>query len=178
MQIQIKSGGHGTCKYPQHSQPQCQFGNPCGFTCTDGYSPYPYSRPTECICSKPYMVCNDRCGLFKGCPSQYYKRGEASPSYGLNCAKGLTTCPIPGRGGEYFECVNTQNDLESCGGCITPSLPSYGYYSTAKEGADCSALPGVSDVSCVYGKCVVYKCSYGYSLNKVGECVPIKGYYA
>ncbi|PPQ66707.1 hypothetical protein CVT26_009567 [Gymnopilus dilepis] len=141
------------------------------------YSPYPYSHPTDCICPKPYTVCNGRCGLFKGCPSQYHKRAELTGPSSLKCPLGLTSCPIPGRGGEYFECVNTQSDLESCGGCINPSLPAYGYYNAQKVGVDCSALPGVSDVSCIYGKCVIHKCSYGYYLYK-GECVANKGYYA
>lgn len=40
------------------------------------------------------------------------------------------------------------------------------------EGVDCTALAGVSDVSCVRGKCVIHKCSAGYDLDpKKDECV-------
>ncbi|KDR72988.1 hypothetical protein GALMADRAFT_125876, partial [Galerina marginata CBS 339.88] len=170
----IKSGNHGTCNYPQHSQPQCQFGNPCGFTCKDGYSPYPYgSHPTDCVCPKPYTVCNGQCGLYKGCPSAHYSKRELAGSRGLKCPKGLTACSIPGRGADSFECVNTLNDLESCGGCMVPSFLSYSDH----DGLDCTAIDGVSDVACVSGKCLIHKCMPGYSLNKTGDCVLDEGYY-
>ena len=33
-------------------------------------------------------------------------------------------------------------------------------------GKDCSALPGVADVSCLSGECVVRRCMSGYSLSR------------
>jgi CPL1-like protein len=47
---------------------------------------------------------------------------------------------------------------EKGGGCtlaLTPLSP---------IGKDCSVLPGVADVSCLYGECFVYRCLPGYEL--------------
>ena len=42
------------------------------------------------------------------------------------------------------------------GGCTLP-LTAY-----SRIGKDCSALPGVADVSCLGGECVVHRCLPGY----------------
>ena len=44
------------------------------------------------------------------------------------------------------------------GGCTLP-LTAY-----SRIGKDCSALPGVADVSCLGGECVVNRCLPGYVL--------------
>ena len=36
-------------------------------------------------------------------------------------------------------------------------------------GQDCTALPGVADVSCLSGECVVHRCMPGYSLSRDGS---------
>ncbi|KAH9475155.1 Protein priA [Psilocybe cubensis] len=170
----IYSGNHGTCNYPEHSQPSCQFGNPCGFTCTDGFTLNILSYPPNCVCPKPFTVCNGQCGLFKGCPSSYGKRSLSESSGKLLCPVGLAACQIIGRGTESWECVDTKQDLESCGGCmIQSSRP--GFYK--EEGVDCTAINGVSDVSCIEGKCRVRRCMPGYLVNEAGDnCVEDHGY--
>lgn len=53
------------------------------------------------------------------------------------------------------------------GGCVFP-LPT----GDGREGQDCTALPGVSDVSCVRGRCVVHRCMPGYNVHPdKAECV-------
>ncbi|KAF9555940.1 hypothetical protein CPC08DRAFT_820776 [Agrocybe pediades] len=165
---------YGTCYYPDHSSPQCQFGNPCGFTCTDGYTPYPsYGPATDCVCSAPYIVCNGKCTLSSACPSYGYSRRSMTGSPDLRCPAGLEACPIMGRSSLSWECVNTKEDLESCGGCIITSSNNYNSRSK-KEGVDCTAIQGVSDVSCITGQCVVDRCMPGYSVNASGDsCVPV-----
>jgi len=171
----INSGKPATCYYPDHSVPQCQFGNPCGFTCTDGYSPYPaFGTPTNCVCSPPYTVCNGQCGLYKACPSYGYSKRSLTGSPNLRCSSGMEACPIIGRSSQSWECVDTQYDLESCGGCIVASHPAY----NKKEGIDCTAIHGVSDVSCVSGKCLVERCMPGYSIGIDGDsCIPNNLYH-
>ncbi|KAF8147746.1 hypothetical protein K438DRAFT_1625980 [Mycena galopus ATCC 62051] len=159
--------GHSQCQYPAYSVPSCQSGSPCYFTCTNGYSAYPSgSHPTQCVCSSPYSVCNGKCGVFRACPSTYYaKRDLSGPQ---DCSAGQTACPIPGRGAKSWECIDTQSELESCGGCIySDDLPR-----SSPHGKDCTAIPGVSDVSCVKGQCVIRKCISGYNLvGTSSECV-------
>ena len=49
------------------------------------------------------------------------------------------------------------------GGCIIPlSL-------NGLEGEDCTIIPGVSDVSCVKGRCVVHRCMPGYNIDPTGS---------
>ncbi|KAF8314675.1 hypothetical protein DL93DRAFT_2028247, partial [Clavulina sp. PMI_390] len=64
-----------------------------------------------------------------------------------------------------YECIDTNFNLESCGGCVIP----YTLGLTADEidelsaGVDCSAKLGVSDVECQMGRCAVHKCKKGYN---------------
>ncbi|KAG8918544.1 hypothetical protein FRC01_001804, partial [Tulasnella sp. 417] len=64
----------------------------------------------------------------------------------MQCAQGLDACPrYSGRGG--FDCVDTENDPEACGGCI--GLDGRG------TGKDCTAIEGASVTRCVKRSCVV-----------------------
>ncbi|KAG9042530.1 hypothetical protein FS837_010751 [Tulasnella sp. UAMH 9824] len=64
----------------------------------------------------------------------------------IQCTKGFTSCPrLSGTAG--FDCVDTENDPESCGGCV--GLDGSG------SGTDCTAIKGTSATSCVKGSCVI-----------------------
>ncbi|KAI5476047.1 hypothetical protein MNV49_000476 [Pseudohyphozyma bogoriensis] len=69
---------------------------------------------------------------------------------------GTTACPLNGGG---YECVDTNNSLETCGGC-----------SLSTGGVDCSAIPFVSDVECSEGVCVIGACMPGTVLMD-GKCL-------
>ncbi|WVW85015.1 hypothetical protein I302_107051 [Kwoniella bestiolae CBS 10118] len=78
------------------------------------------------------------------------------------CPGGMTACLIPGLGkNDAWECIDTQNDLESCGGCL------YGAYNnvTSTAGVSC-AQTGVKlgAATCAAGKCLVSECKDGYTL--------------
>jgi hypothetical protein len=119
-------------------------------TCT-----YPSSNfvPTDCQC---HFTCTNG---YSQCGTQYCinpatqacQSGAPVPlaRRSFVCPFGYSSCPVPGGGSE---CLDTSSDLESCGGCVHDG------------GVDCSALPGVSSVSCVSGQCQLYSCSKGYSL--------------
>ncbi|TFY74463.1 hypothetical protein EWM64_g9548, partial [Hericium alpestre] len=65
-----------------------------------------------------------------------------------------------------WECVDTISDLESCGGCTLPLTP------YTPLGTDCTAIPGVADVSCLSGSCIVHRCLPGYVCSAdSSECV-------
>ncbi|KAI0633385.1 hypothetical protein C8Q77DRAFT_1259496 [Trametes polyzona] len=92
------------------------------------------------------------------------------------CPAGHQSCPVYGstlrRRGylKGYECVDVQNDLESCGGCVAHDSP-FGER-TAGGGRDCSAIPNADGVRCVDGACVIAKCEHGYVLSPDGEnCV-------
>ncbi len=48
------------------------------------------------------------------------------------------------------------------GGCFLPLTPH------SPIGEDCTALPGVADVACLHGECVVRRCLSGYVLSHGG----------
>ncbi|KAF8495935.1 hypothetical protein F5888DRAFT_509998 [Russula emetica] len=161
-----------TCVYPEHSKPACVGGNPCGFTCSDGFTASLDSNPPACVCAPPSVLCNGKCKKDGPCPSARAstdnKRRWAGHGSGSCSEKGLgwAACGVYGGGSRAWECVNTARDLESCGGCTIPLTP----YSPI--GKDCSALPGVADVACLYGECVVFRCLPGYGPARDGHsCV-------
>ncbi|KWU45807.1 hypothetical protein RHOSPDRAFT_28684 [Rhodotorula sp. JG-1b] len=72
----------------------------------------------------------------------------------LLCPSGETACPIFPRMGTY-ECIDTQIELQSCGGCASKG-----------NGEDCTAIKGAQGVTCQSGKCFVYSCEPGYTLDE------------
>ncbi|KIO28222.1 hypothetical protein M407DRAFT_22555 [Tulasnella calospora MUT 4182] len=81
----------------------------------------------------------------------------------MHCANGFDACPrYSGRGG--FDCVDTENDPESCGGCV--GLDGEG------SGTDCTAIKGVSVTRCVKRSCVIDSCRKGWVKSLDGSsCV-------
>ncbi|KAA1470838.1 hypothetical protein DENSPDRAFT_775647, partial [Dentipellis sp. KUC8613] len=139
------------CKFPDHATPACVSGNPCGFQCSDGFTPSPAKKPTDCVCEPPKTVCNGRWEGSGTCAS----RGE-----------GWMACGVFGGAARAWECIDTINDLESCGGCAIPLTPYTPF------GVDCTAIPGVADVSCLSGSCIVHRCLPGYMrTSDASECV-------
>ncbi|WOO84480.1 Protein priA [Vanrija pseudolonga] len=90
------------------------------------------------------------------------------------CPVGLESCRVyPDLRDESYECIRTDTELESCGGCR------YGRYGpgatnmTTAPGVDCTALPGVrfGAVTCRQGQCVISGCRYGFRLRN-NACLP------
>ncbi|KAI0266387.1 hypothetical protein BC834DRAFT_126187 [Gloeopeniophorella convolvens] len=170
------------CQYPPHSHSICEHGNPCGFGCEPPYIPY----GTQCICPPPYSLCNGICGLFPhGCGSSVPYRNRRSEvhlqerthgprTHGdalATCANGEQVCGTSA-GSSGFECIDTARALESCGGCVIPN-PFLLRSHQGQEGTDCSALPGVSDVSCNAGRCLIRRCKRGFEVTNTSDgCVP------
>ncbi|KAH7093905.1 hypothetical protein BKA62DRAFT_663412 [Auriculariales sp. MPI-PUGE-AT-0066] len=152
-----KGKGSQQCTYPPHCTPSCTNADPCGWEC-----PKPWvKKDGKCVCPAPYYECDGKC-TDKPCPSGYPTKAKRD-MYALEsiCAPGETLCGIWsgfGKNGAW-ECLNTQRNLESCGGCVTP-LPGQ-----RASGRDCTAIPGVANVECVYGDCVVSKCKRGWKVN-------------
>ncbi|KAJ7045802.1 hypothetical protein C8F04DRAFT_1066235 [Mycena alexandri] len=80
----------------------------------------------------------------------------------LSCPLYHALCPVMAGSGT-FECVDIQNSLESCGGCVGGS-PS--------TGEDCSAIPGADAVSCTNGRCAVTQCRGNLTVSlRSNSCV-------
>ncbi|BGP29676.1 hypothetical protein JCM10296v2_001415 [Rhodotorula toruloides] len=66
---------------------------------------------------------------------------------------------MAGSGG--YECVNTMEALDSCGGCASTG-----------EGQDCTKIRGAAGVGCESGHCVVFSCQSGWRPSLSGtKCV-------
>jgi hypothetical protein len=125
------------------------------------------------------------CMASGACPSSQPARKKRSWVGSGICSEmgpGWVACGVLGGGSRAWECVNSARDLESCkylcslplslyvvpqtdasclslckgGGCMFP-LTAY-----SPVGKDCSTLPGVADVACLSGECVVHRCLPGY----------------
>ncbi|WVF72441.1 hypothetical protein IAT40_007256 [Kwoniella sp. CBS 6097] len=107
-------------------------------------------------------------------PSSFVKRQEkqkqlkAQDGHSALCPEHLNACMISDEPGSGFECLDIQEELESCGGCR------YGEYGSQAEhlqpspvGIDCSQLPNVAPdgVTCTKGRCHIFSCARGYSLK-------------
>ncbi|KAI0718538.1 hypothetical protein C8T65DRAFT_803808 [Cerioporus squamosus] len=151
-----------TCTYPENAIPAGTADNVCAFTCGNGFTPSPAGAPTTCACEAPAADCNGVCTT-DACPSAAPAPGRRGYMNSLRkramCSVGTTACGVYERRGARslpFECVHTDTDLESCGGCTTP-LDRF-----SPVGVDCTQIPGVIDVKCMFGACVVNRCTSGY----------------
>lgn len=71
------------------------------------------------------------------------------------CPSMLSACPIKGAAIGQYECIDSQTDIQSCGGCASLG-----------KGTDCTAIPGVRFTGCSAGECEVYSCLKGYRMVK------------
>ncbi|KAF9651976.1 hypothetical protein BDM02DRAFT_3126613 [Thelephora ganbajun] len=148
------------CDHPDNSLPQCSSSNPCGFSCTNGFT----ASGDDCKCKAPKKVCNGVCTDAVVCPSSVpdKRRAESLWQRRMSCDLGFTAC---GTTSSYrktlgaYECADTSTDLESCGGCNIP------LDANSPKGQDCSAIPGVASVSCYNGACRVHECMPGYTIS-------------
>lgn len=102
--------------------------------------------------------------------AELLKRGDKP----AKCPSGLTACPITfgnqtavevaknPLASDAYECLDVQEELNSCGGCATLG-----------EGVDCMAIEGVESAGCSAGKCHTFSCKTGFTLSKKTKtCVP------
>jgi len=97
-------------------------------------------------------------------PSGGYSQRKRAVDYTQLCPMGLTACPIASARGlsSDFECLDTTNELESCGGCASIG-----------KGQDCTAIEGAWNVGCEQGTCAVYTCAPGFKHSIDGaSCIP------
>lgn len=124
-----------------------------------------------CGCNPATEIkCGNKCydKAIHTCPSGVPKRrDEIVKRSRYECLAGKTYCPAIGHSG--WECIDTMNDIESCGGCADPSI-AFG----PGVGRDCTAIAGTNSVSCQQGQCRVHSCQDGWAFAADGEtCMPV-----
>ncbi|WVW83491.1 hypothetical protein I302_105512 [Kwoniella bestiolae CBS 10118] len=83
------------------------------------------------------------------------------------CPRGMRPC-MTELTSQSYECIDTDWELESCGGCINGAMNDV----NRTSGMDCTTMPGVSvgGSTCSNGVCKAYRCNEGWRL-KNGKCV-------
>lgn len=107
-------------------------------TCPDGsIAPHPGTAHTCTPCEHGLTNNNAHTSCIPESSKGYSRKRS------MSCGVGLTTCPIKTpRGKVGWECLDTQSNIQSCGGC----------WSTG-EGVDCSDFDPLADAACVQGTC-------------------------
>jgi hypothetical protein len=136
--FQLNEAAPQNCNYPTHSTPACVNENPCGFSCTDGFTASPPTNPTTCVCSPPSVVCNGVCQAIGACPSSQppskKKRSWVGSGSCSDMGPGWAACGVFGGGPRAWECVDTARDLESCKCALWPRVCS------AADGSVCFSV--------------------------------------
>lgn len=86
---------------------------------------------------------------------------------GMVCEAGHISCPVAGRKGLIkHKCMDISRNLFACGGC------------PGTEGSsDCSEIPGVANVQCVTGVCMIKACDRNHKLSADGaRCIEKEAY--
>ncbi|KAL0948234.1 hypothetical protein HGRIS_010834 [Hohenbuehelia grisea] len=91
----------------------------------------------------------------------------ATPPAASLCRSGETQCNLRGviRGGPRptLECFDTQNDVNSCGGCLSSHFAPAA--DSSSPGKDCATIEGAAQTTCIRGACVIEQCRTGYKLT-------------
>ncbi|WWC69639.1 uncharacterized protein I206_103582 [Kwoniella pini CBS 10737] len=84
------------------------------------------------------------------------------------CPSGMTACKVLHGESTAYECLDIQEELESCGGCRYGEFPSHGDVKGTKGlFRDCTSIIGVQlgAVTCEKGHCHITKCDEGYEFS-------------
>lgn len=146
--LAMLNGKTTNCTYPANSEPVCSGTIACPYTCKSGYK----------ACGSTCITTSSTCASGS---SKRELRKECAGGWEV-CHTGLATFGNHGNGWEY---VDTQNDMESCGGCHQPME---GF----KKGRDCTAILGANSVSCHLGQCQISSCLRGFKLD-IDKCTKV-----
>ncbi|KAL1409869.1 hypothetical protein Q8F55_003868 [Vanrija albida] len=86
--------------------------------------------------------------------------GENDVDSSIYCPNDMTACTVPTESGAWaWECLDTQTELESCGGCIATGA-----------GKDCTSIANAVSVGCEQGACIVHSCKSGFAAVNGTSC--------
>lgn len=171
---------HKKCKpnYPRAPEPDCDDWSESGQCCNPGGHSSQKPTPTSTSITKPTHTYGNGGGHNGGGDhgGGHRKRENVKQSQSeqirlvradlnaMYCPAPLTACSIltpSSASPEWsYECIDTLNELKSCGGCLN------------EGGVDCTALPGARMTGCTAGQCEIWSCLSGYKLNEDNtECI-------
>ena len=136
----------------------------------------------------PNVICNSNCVAPVPCSSSTVANNQRRWVGSGSCTDkghGWAACGMFGGAAQAWECVDTARDLEGCECLAWLRVTHYKNFPLQSMwwmrapltpfspiGQDCTALPGVADVFCLSGECVVRRCMPGYTLSRDGtHCI-------
>ncbi|BGP46724.1 hypothetical protein JCM10450v2_002572 [Rhodotorula kratochvilovae] len=173
---------NGACKTVDFSADinNCgSLGNVCKFSPNGAAGTCSAGKCVITSCPTGYIVSNGACVLSASGKARVKKSKITKPK--TLCPTGESACPIVGStsfegavkqlsatefsgmmaGSGGYECIDTLQALDSCGGCASTG-----------EGQDCTKIRGAAGVGCSAGTCVVFSCQAGYKPSLSGDrCV-------
>ncbi|WVW83323.1 hypothetical protein I302_105342 [Kwoniella bestiolae CBS 10118] len=135
--------------------------------CTSSYPPV--DLPLECGQNTPFLYYHDV--IPSGFARRQAKRRLDEQIVLGQCPSGTTACNTA-PDGQFFECLDTDTEIESCGGCAYGVFGKDPKKEKGGKGIDCTSLEGVrlGAVTCAAGSCVASACEDGYSVRN-GSCI-------
>ncbi|GAA5835746.1 hypothetical protein JCM3766R1_005838 [Sporobolomyces carnicolor] len=141
---------------------------------------------TTCQCASPLVSTGGGCALPPSARARHRRRNIASSPHAAHaqnvfrpstsepiaakaapaaselvssehCPVDEQACPLSSGG---VECIDTQNSLTSCGGCV----------GGGGSGQNCLAIPGALGVECRQGQCEIASCFRGWTYSN-GKCI-------
>ncbi|GAA6002236.1 hypothetical protein JCM10207_003140 [Rhodosporidiobolus poonsookiae] len=148
------TGASGTCQQGKCVTTSCPF----GYTLTNGVCVLGASQKARAKKSKivkPRTLCPTG---ETACPVAGSASFNAALAHHFSATEEFSGV-MAGQGG--YECVDTKQALDSCGGCASTG-----------EGKNCLSIRGVKGVGCEQGECVVFSCQAGWRPSLSGDrCV-------
>ncbi|KAJ7088637.1 hypothetical protein C8R44DRAFT_533066, partial [Mycena epipterygia] len=142
------------CTLPAHAHRACTNTDPCHYECDTGFT----DEDGQCVCAAPSVICNDQCG----------------PAVSAQAICGSkTVCGVASPTSQWdFECIDTSDNFDSCGGCVTnhPFLPpQVQSRSIQARGTECGRILNARHVSCQRSRCIVQHCRTGFIVSATGD---------
>ncbi|BGP18845.1 hypothetical protein JCM10213v2_006925 [Rhodosporidiobolus nylandii] len=156
------SGASGVCKNSQCLLTSC----PAGYALTAGVCVKQTASQAARIAKrdkviKPKSLCPGK--TEKACPILGSTSYAAAVEHHFNAPTEFSGIML-GQGG--YECIDTAQALDSCGGCASTG-----------EGVDCTRIRGAAGVGCEAGVCRVFSCENGWKPSLDGsKCVRVKAH--
>ncbi|WVF72443.1 hypothetical protein IAT40_007258 [Kwoniella sp. CBS 6097] len=144
--------------------------------CLRSESPFDDGRSSTCLYGDWYLY--PRTSLPSGMIRRQHRfsvngvRDEALPLPYI-CPGGMSACKVLDGDDMSYECLDVQQEIESCGGCMNGEFrrEAHRHSGDSSRGIDCTKLPSVDPrgVTCSQGRCLAYVCEDGFVLQH-GAC--------